>query len=154
MKNVLVFENNQIQSIFNTLEATVIEQGKAKRGKGKLQKALIKADKEYQEELKEIREEYFEIDDKGNIVRDEDGEWVAKKGKDRKEGKDKIQELLDEEFKVDVLTYDTKLKAFYEKLDKDEFTTEQGKQFSDIAFDTLMDQLEEVFENIKEEENA
>lgn len=153
MKNVLVFENNQIQSIFNTLDATVIEQGKAKRGKGKLQKALIKADKEYQEELKEIREEYFEIDEKGDIVR-ADGEWVAKKGKDRKEGKDKIQELLDEEFKVDVLTYDTKLKAFYEKLDKDEFTTEQGKQFSDIAFDTLMDQLEEVFKNENEEENA
>ncbi|WP_225744496.1 hypothetical protein [Marinilactibacillus sp. Marseille-P9653] len=68
MINVLVFENNQIQSIFYILEPTMIEQGRAKPGKGKLQKALIKTDKEYQEELKEISEEYFEIDDQSNIV--------------------------------------------------------------------------------------
>ncbi|WP_208560633.1 DUF1617 family protein [Marinilactibacillus kalidii] len=150
----LTFQNNQIQSIFNTLDATIIEQGKARRGKGKLQKSLIEADKEYQDNLKEIREEYFEVDEQGSIVKDEKGGWLAKEGKNEKEGTDKIQELLDEELKLDVLTYDTKLKAFYDKLNEDEFTTEKGKQFSDIAFDTLMDQLEEVFENNNEEETA
>lgn len=150
----LEFKNNQIAQLYNTLEATVLEQGTARRGKGKLQKALIKADKEYQENKKEILEDYFEQDDKGKLVKDKDGAYVTNKGKSYTEGMEKLQELHEEEFKVDVLTYDKKLKAFYDKFSADEFTVARDKEFSDAAFDTLLDAMEDVFEKQTDKENA
>lgn len=150
----LQFKNNQLAMIYNTLEATVIKIGKAKRGKAKLQKALMEVEKEFQENRKEIIEEYFEQDDKGKLKKDKEGDMVVKSGKDYKEGLEKLKELSEEEFKVNVLTYDKRLKAFYESLEKDDYTVSQDGNFSDVAFDTIMDQLEEVFENNKEKENA
>lgn len=149
MKKVLTFKNSQITALYNTLEAITFKPSMAKRGKGKLQKALIEADKELQENKTDVLEEYFEQDDKGKMIRDIDNDLIPKSGKDYKEGNDKLQELLDEEFKVDVLTYDNKLKAFYDVLTKDEYTAAEDK-FSDVAFDTLMDELENVFENNKD----
>lgn len=147
----LQFKNNQLAMIYNTLEAMVITTGIAKRGKGKLQKSLMENEKEFHENRKEIIEEYFEQDDKGKIKQDKQGDMVTKQGKSYKEGLDKLQELSDESFKVDVLTYDNKLKALYEVLNKDEYTITENSNFSDVAFDTIMDQLEEVFENNKED---
>lgn len=147
----LQFKNNQLAILYNTLEAMVITTGIAKRGKGKLQKSLMENEKEFHENRKEIIEEYFEQDDKGKVKQDKQGDMVAKQGKSYKEGLDKLKELSEESFKVDVLTYDNKLKAFYEALKKDEYTTAENSNFSDVAFDTIMDQLEEVFENTKEE---
>lgn len=147
----LKFKNNQLAMIYNTLESMVITTGIAKRGKGKLQKSLMENEKEFHENRKEIIEEYFEQDDKGKVKQDKQGDMVTKQGKSYKEGLDKLNELSEESFKVDVLTFDNKLKALYEALKKDEYKTAENSNFSDVAFDTIMDQLEEVFENTKEE---
>ncbi|MFL2076372.1 DUF1617 family protein [Marinilactibacillus psychrotolerans] len=148
----LVLENKQVVPVFNTLDAIKVAEGRVMRGKGKLQKKLVELEKEYQEDRQEILEVYFEVDEKGELKRDKQGKLITLEGKDEQDGLEKIQELLDEEVKIDVVTFDTKLKVLYEALDKDDFTTAKDKEINEMGFDTLMDVLEEVFENYKKEE--
>ncbi|API89442.1 hypothetical protein BKP56_09325 [Marinilactibacillus sp. 15R] len=150
----LVLENKQVVPVFKVLDSIKVAEGKGMRGKGKLQKKLVELEKEYQEDRKEIIKAFFKVDEDGELEKDKEGDLIPLEGKTKQEGLNAIQELLDEEVKIDIVTFDTKLKALYEALDEDKFSIAKDKEINEMGFDTLMDALEEVFTNKKEEENV
>lgn len=152
-------KNQDLANIYQMLDNLEIEGYKNKRGKGKLLRNVKAKHEEYAEDLRDIQEEHFQKDDEGKFKqeRNEQGQLVfmwLDKWKDNPEQKKKAneatQELAEELAVIDIVENETKIKAFFEAVQEDKFTTKDG--FKDEPFDILMDALEETFED-KEKEN-
>ena len=150
----LTIKNKYIVPVYNVLDALSIEGFKVKRGKGKLQNNLKSKLKEYQEDLDQINERYFQKDETGEFKR-EGGNlvWLDDYQTDyakQKEADEAIKELMDEEAVINLVEYETKIKSFYEALVEDKFTA--NPEMKDDDFEIMVDMLEQAFEK-EEKEN-
>lgn len=147
-------KNKEVVPVHQALENIVVEGRKPRRGKGKLQKQLSQKNTEYLEDLEEIRSDFFKKKEDGTFeVKGDSFVWLDECEKDphlKKKANDQIKELNEEEIGIDLVEHESKIKSFFDALEKDEFTGKEGLRDED--FETLMEILEEAFENKKEEE--
>lgn len=141
-------KNNLVVGIYTALENIELQNGKARRGKGKLMKQLFERNKEFVEEQNELKKQYFKFDEEKNkFEEDENNVLIQLDDSKKDEAKKELEDHLDEEVEISFVEHSTKLKALYDALSNDEFTGK--KELNDIAFDNLMDALDETFEGDK-----
>ncbi|WP_413527361.1 DUF1617 family protein [Marinilactibacillus psychrotolerans] len=153
MKNINL-KNKDIVLFYNVLDNLIVEGYKPKRGKGRLQKSLKEKEIEYVDDLNNIRNDYFEKTEDGKYKQDQKGNivWLDKykNDKDAKEkANEQIKELLDDDVVIPLVEHESKIRSFYDAILKDEFTSKN--ELRDEDFETLIEALEEVFENNKED---
>lgn len=146
-------KNSEVVPVYNALENIVVEGRKPRRGKGRLQKVLTEKNKEYVVDLTDIRSDYFKkkedgdfAENNGNLV------WLDKYKNDQEtknKANDQIEELNKEVIGIDLVEHESKIKSFFDALEKDEFSGKEGLRDED--FETLMEILENAFEDKKEE---
>lgn len=146
-------KNSEIVPVYQALENITVQGRQARRGKGKLQKTLSAKNKEFLEDLDEIRSDYFKKKDDGTFAED-NGKliWMDKYKDDseaQKKANEQTKELNDEIIGIDLVEHESKIKSFFDALEKDEFTGKEGLRDED--FETLMEILENAFEAKKEE---
>ncbi|MCP0886922.1 DUF1617 family protein [Ligilactobacillus sp. WILCCON 0076] len=141
MSKLIEFKNADLVPVGNFLAGLKLK-GKASRGRTKLIKLLEDKNKEYNEDREEIRDPYFEHDDKGERVT-KDNAYVLK---DKTKEKDLNKELIDlanENSKIEFTEYSEKFKALYDGLNNYDYELSN----TDAAlYDLVLDQLENNFE--------
>lgn len=116
--------------------------GKASRGRTKLIKLLEAKNKEYNDDREEIRDPYFEHDDKGERVT-KDNAYVLK---DSTKGADLNKELTDlakEDVVIEFTEYSEKFQALYEALNAYPYELADADA---ALYDLVLDELENNFE--------
>lgn len=141
-------KNKEVVPVYQALENIIVQGRKPRRGKGKLQKVLKEKNEEYLEDLNEIRSDYFKkkedstfAENNGTLV------WLDKYKNDqevKKKANDQTKELNEEVIGIDLVEHESKIKSFFDALEKDEFTGKDSLRDED--FETLMELLEDAFE--------
>lgn len=150
-------KNKEVVPVYQALENIIVQGRKPRRGKGKLQKVLKKKNEEYSEDLNEIRSDFFKKNEDGTFAENNGNlVWLDKYQDDqeaKKRANDQTKELNEELIGIDLVEHESKIKSFFDALEKDEFTGKEALRDED--FETLMELLEEAFEakeDMKEEE--
>ncbi|WP_277631405.1 DUF1617 family protein [Atopococcus tabaci] len=134
-------KNNEVVPVFNFLQELELV-GQASRGRTKFNKRLEEKNKEFNEDLTEIRKDYFEVDEAGELVV-KDNKFQPKEDmtdEQKKELKDRVKELEEEEVEVSFSEYSKKYEALFEALDKLDVPLKGQDAF---AYDQLMTAYEE-----------
>ena len=140
--------NIDVVPVFNFLDEIELV-GKATRGRTKFLSRLEEKNKEYLEDLKVIRKEYFEVDEAGELKVDDDGNLTFLDNitdEDKKVLNERVLELQEETVEVSFTEYSTKYEAMFKDLDNLEIPLKGQKAY---AYDLLMTAYEE---NEKENE--
>ncbi len=150
-------QNKEVVPVYQALENIIVQGRKPKRGKGKLQKVLKAKNEEYLEDLNEIRSDYFKKKEDGAFAENNSKlVWLDEYRDDQeaqKKANDQTKELNEEMIGIDLVEHESKIKSFFDSLEKDEFTAKD--ELRDEDFETLMELLEDAFEaneDKKEEE--
>ena len=146
MKSIKL-KNNLMVPVFTLLKEAKFK-NLASRGRNKFLKRLEEKNKEFNDELTEIRKDFFRVDDEGKL-KVEDGKFVFKpeveKQPELKEDLNKrVKDLENEDFEISFAEYSTKYEALFEAL---EHLDEELSGDKALAYDELMD----AYENIEEE---
>jgi len=150
-------KNNEVIPVYQALENITVQGHQARRGKGKLQKTLSAKNKEFTEDLDDIRSDYFKKKDSGDFV-EKNGKliWLDEYEDDseaQKKASDQTKELNEEVIGIDLGEHESKIKSFFDALEKDEFTGKEALRDED--FETLMEILEDAFEgNVSKKEEG
>lgn len=119
---------------------------KASRGRTKLIKLLDKKQQEMQEDLNELRDQFFKKDDKGEFIiqKDNNGDqfYVYIDDSKKVEHQKEVLDIENEEAVINVEEYQQKIKNLYEALE--DLNKELSNQDA-VIYDTLMDKLDEIF---------
>lgn len=146
-------KNSEVVPVYQALENITVQGRKPRRGKGKLQKALNQKNKEFQEDLEEIRTDYFKKKEDGTFEIEGDRfVWLEEIENDpeaKKQANDQTKELNEEFIGIDLVEHESKIKSFFDALENDEFTGKDGLRDED--FETLMELLEDAFEGNNED---
>ena len=143
-------ENQLLVPVFTFLQSVNLKANKASRGRTQLLKRLEEKSKEFNEALTEIRKEYFEVDDNGElVVIDDKYEFKDEENKTTLEAElnGKVEELNKEQFEIQFGEYSTKYDALFLALDNLEIEISGQEAF---AYNELMDAYE-INEDKKEE---
>lgn len=140
-------KNNLMVPVFTLLKEAKLK-NQASRGRNKFLIRLEEKNNEFNDELTEIRKDFFQVDDEGKL-KAEDGKFVFKteveKRPELKEDLNKrIIELENEKFEISFTEYSTKYEALFEAL---EHLDEELSGDKALAYDELMD----AYENTEEE---
>lgn len=138
---ILKVENQAIPRWVQFLEKTKLKP-KASRGSRQLIKRLIEKHEEYQNDLYEIRENYFLIDEDGNF-KEEEGLLLYRgdiTDEQKQESVDRTNELLKEKAEVSFVEHSTKYEALFKALDGLDIPL-SGEDA--LAYDELMTAYEE-----------
>lgn len=140
MTKTIKLQNADLVPVGNFLGKLKLKK-KASRGRTKLIKLLEAKNKEYNEDREEVRDPYFEHDEKGDRVT-KDNAYVLK---DPTKGADLNKELVDlakEDAVIEFTEYSDKFRALYDALNSYEYELAD----SDASlYDLLMDELENNF---------
>lgn len=154
---IIKIKNSEVVPVYQALENIVVQGRKARRGKGKLQKVLKKKNEEYSVDLNDIRSDFFKKNEDGTFAENNGNlVWLDKYQDDqeaKKKANDQTKELNEEVIGIDLVEHESKIKSFFDALEKDEFTGKESLRDED--FETLMELLEDAYEaneNEKEEE--
>lgn len=120
----------------------------ASRGRNKFLKRLEEKNKEFNDELTEIRKDFFQLDEDGKL-KVEEGKFIFKEEVEEyprlKEDLNKrVKELEEEIFEISFAEYSTKYEALFEALEN---LDEELSGDKALAYDELMD----AYESIEEE---
>ncbi|SFH68537.1 DUF1617 family protein [Pisciglobus halotolerans] len=140
-------ENKSIVPVFNFLQSVNLKANKASRGRTQFSKRLEEKNKEFNEALDEIRKEYFEIDENGELIIEND-KYIYKDESQETEVNEKIKELNEEKFEIHFGEYSTKYENLFTALDNLEIELSGQDAF---AYNELMDAYE-ANEDKEEEE--
>lgn len=135
-------KNSDVVPVFNFLDEVELV-GKATRGRTKFNSRLEEKNKEYLEDLKVIRKEYFEVDEAGELKVDDDGNLTFLDNitdKDKKVLNERVLELQEETVEVSFTEYSTKYEAMFKDLDNLEIPLKGQEAY---AYDLLMTAYEE-----------
>lgn len=135
-------KNSDVVPVFNFLDEVELV-GKATRGRTKFLSRLEEKNKEYLEDLKVIRKEYFEVDDAGELKVDADGNLTFLDNvtdEDKKVLNERVLELQEETVEVSFTEYSTKYEAMFKDLDNLEIPLKGQEAY---AYDLLMTAYEE-----------
>ena len=135
---MLSLKNKELAPIINFLSAVELSP-KASRCRSKLVKKLLEKHTELKEDLEDIIEKFGKRDDKGEIIRLENGN-VEFSEDARKEGIKEQEELFDEEISINLDEIKKKVKFLVTNLDQ--LDTKLSGYDAEI-YDLLMDKLEE-----------
>lgn len=139
--NTVTFKNSELVHISNLLTSLKLS-GKASRGRSKLVKLLAKKEQEYNDDFNEIRKPHILLDDSGQpVIQDDKVQFKTKE--DRLQVNIELEELSNEQAVIDITEYKEKLDALYQSLDNYPYELER---MDAMAYDTLMDRLEESME--------
>lgn len=140
MTKTIKLQNADLVPVGNFLGKLKLKK-KASRGRTKLIKLLEAKNKEYNEDREEVRDPYFEHNEKGDRVT-KDNAYVLK---DSTKGADLNKELVDlakEDAVIEFTEYSDKFRALYDALNSYEYELAD----SDASlYDLLMDELENNF---------
>lgn len=137
-------KNGLIVPLFQFLQKVSLK-NKASRGRNKFLKRLQEKSKEFDEALNDIKKEYFEVNDNGELVADEDGTLTFLEGADKDELNEKVKELEEETFEIHFGEHSSKFNAMFDALD--DLDQELSGQEAHV-YNELMD----AYENNEEEE--
>ena len=144
-------ENQLLLPVFTFLQNVNLKANKASRGRTQLLKRLEEKSKEFNEALTEIRKEYFEVGEDGELVV-VDGQYKFKDEENKitleAELNGKVEELNKEHFEIQFGEYSTKYDALFIALDNLEIEISGQEAF---AYNELMDAYENNTEKTKEE---
>lgn len=134
-------KNIDVIPVFNFLGDLELV-GQASRGRTKFNSRLEEKNKEFNDDLTEIRRDYFETDEGGNLKAEDDKLIFLDNvtDEDKKVLEERIEDLQNEEVEVSFTEYSTKYEALFKKLDKWE---EPLKGQEAYAYDLLMTAYEE-----------
>ncbi|GFH42749.1 hypothetical protein Hs30E_13000 [Lactococcus hodotermopsidis] len=135
---MLTFKNQELAPVINFLGKLALAP-KASRCRSKLIKKLMEKYEEFSEDEKNLFEKYGERDDKGNLVKTDDGNYKLVP-ETAKECLKEQRILVDEEVMIALDEIEEKVKYLVAQLD------ELDIEFSGndaVIYDTLMDKLEE-----------
>lgn len=135
---MLSLKNKELAPIINFLSAVELSP-KASRCRSKLVKKLLEKHTELKEDLEDIIEKFGKRDDKGEIIRLENGN-VEFSEDAREEGIKEQEELFDEEISINLDEIKKKVKFLVTNLDQ--LDTKLSGYDAEI-YDLLMDKLEE-----------
>lgn len=124
--------------------------GQASRGRTKFNSRLEEKNKEFNEDLTEIRKDYFETDEGGELKTDGDKFIFLENvdDNDKKVLEHRLLDLQNEEAEISFAEYSTKYEALFKALDKWE---EPLKGQEAYAYDLLMTGYEENEDKNKED---
>lgn len=126
-------ENQLIVPVFQFLQEVNLK-GKASRGRTQFSKRLEDKSKDFNDALTDLRKEYFELDDEGEL-KVEDDKYIYKDKFQEEELNEKIKELNEEEFEIQFGEYSTKYEALFTALDN---LDEELNGQKALAYDELM----------------
>lgn len=135
---MLSLKNKELAPVINFLSAVELSP-KASRCRSKLVKKLLEKHTELKEDLEDIIEKYGQRDDKGEIIRLENGN-VDFSEDTKEEGIKEQEELFDEEISINLDEIKKKVKFLVTNLDQ--LDTKLSGYDAEI-YDMLMDKLEE-----------
>lgn len=135
---MLSLKNKELAPIINFLSAVELSP-KASRCRSKLVKKLLEKHTELKEDLEDIIEKFGKRDDKGEIIRLENGN-VEFSEDTKEEGIKEQEELFDEEISINLDEIKKKVKFLVTNLDQ--LDTKLSGYDAEI-YDMLMDKLEE-----------
>lgn len=140
-------KNNLMVAVFTLLKEAKLK-NQASRGRNKFLKRLEEKNKEFNDELTEIRKDFFQVNDEGTL-KAEDGKFVFKPEVEehpemKEDLNNRVKELENEEFEISFAEYSTKYEALFEAL---EHLDEELSGDKALAYDELMD----AYENTEEE---
>lgn len=146
MKSIKL-KNNLMVPVFTLLKEAKLK-NLASRGRNKFLKRLEEKHKEFNDELTEIRKDFFQVDEDGKLIV-EDGKFIFNEEvEEHPELKDdlnkRVKELEEDSFEISFAEYSTKYEALFEAL---EHLDEELSGDKALAYDELM----EAYENIEEE---
>ena len=131
-------KNNLMVSVFTLLKEAKLK-NQASRGRNKFLKRLEEKNKEFNDELTEIRKDFFQVDESGEL-KSEDGKLIFKEDVDKEDLNKRVKELEEEEFEISFAEYSTKYEALFEAL---EHLDEELSGDKALAYDELMDAYEQ-----------
>ncbi|CDI47650.1 Orf58 [Lactococcus lactis subsp. lactis Dephy 1] len=135
---MLSLKNKELAPIINFLSAVELSP-KASRCRSKLVKKLLEKHTELKEDLEDIIEKYGQRDDKGEIIRLENGN-VDFSEDTKEEGIKEQEELLYEEISINLDEIKKKVKFLVTNLDQ---LDAKLSGYDAEIYDLLMDKLEE-----------
>lgn len=135
---MLSLKNKELAPIINFLSAVELSP-KASRCRSKLVKKLLEKHTELKEDLEDIIEKFGKRDDKGEIIRLENGN-VEFSEDTKDQGIKEQEELFDEEISINLDEIKKKVKFLVTNLDQ--LDTKLSGYDAEI-YDLLMDKLEE-----------
>lgn len=135
---MLSLKNKELAPIINFLSAVELSP-KASRCRSKLVKKLLEKHTELKEDLEDIIEKFGKRDDKGEIIRLENGN-VEFSEDTREEGIKEQEELFDEEISINLDEIKKKVKFLVTDLDQ---LDAKLSGYDAEIYDLLMDKLEE-----------
>lgn len=140
----LTFENSSLVVLLEFLDKVELKP-KASRGSRQLLKRLLEKYNEFQEDLKAIRKDYFQMDAEEDEFIQENGVLLYKLGiteANKEEADQKVEELMKEKVEISFAEYSSKYETLFKGLDELDMTLSGEDAF---AYDALM----EAYENNK-----
>lgn len=135
----LEFKNYELVPVGNFLGGLKLK-ARASRGRSKLLKLISDKNKEFNEELDDVRKTYYETDENGDF-KTENGNRVLKKGCDTSKLDTELQELMKEKAVINCTEYLEKFNALCQELL--DYPYELDNQTA-LIYDLLMDKLEKL----------
>lgn len=147
MTKTLEFKNDELIGIGNFLGNLKLK-NMASLGRSKLIKLIVAKNKEFQDDLNEIRDQFFIKDDDGQF-KVENEKLVYKDKSQKDEAGKQFNDLDNEKAVIEITEYSSKLKKMYAALQNydGEFSNQDA-----IAYDILMDAFDAAFDNKRNEE--
>ena len=133
-------KNGEITAYVEFLQKLNLK-SRASRGRTKLIKLLEKKIEEYNTDISSLRDEYFQKDDKGHFIQDDNGKLVIKDGVSVGEAQSEADKLTSENAVILLDEYEQQIKAMYQALD--EYDGELSGTDATI-YDDLMEKLEQA----------
>lgn len=145
----LKFKNCNLVSVGNFLGDLKLK-NMASLGRSKLIKLIVVKNEDYQNDLNEIRDQYFVKDPNGKFKTEKNSNKLVFKDKSLKDEADQqIRTISDDVAVISITEYLNKFKKLYEALQNyDEEFSDQGA----LLYELVMDAFDECFQEQKEEE--
>lgn len=147
MTKTLEFKNDELIGIGNFLGNLKLK-NMASLGRSKLIKLIVAKNKEFQDDLNEIRDQFFIKDDDGQF-KVENEKLVYKDKSQKDEANKQVNALDNEKAVIEITEYSSKLKKLYTALQNydEEFSNQDA-----VAYDIVMEAFEDAFDNQGKEE--
>lgn len=136
----LNLKNKDLNSLLQIIDKLTITSMRVNRGKAKFYSAVISKLQEYAQDEEEILKAAVKIDDSGQLLRHENGDFILKEDVDVAEVNHQLSELQEEIITISSGDYTNRFTDFLDWLSdcEEEFTTAEV-----ILIDNLLEQFEE-----------
>ena len=135
---MITIKNSEIQIFINFLNSLKLK-GKSSRGRSKLIELFDNKLQELQKDIHSIQLEHFEKDEKGNLKIKENSKLIAKSENDAIQAQKEMDELYQENAKINVDEYTEKINALYDALDVYDYELSDTEA---LVYNEIMESLE------------